>query len=368
MKPKRILVVGLSKNIGGIENLFINILNNKSINMTFDFLIFDSVCEYEDVLTRHNCRIYYCTRRGKNPLKSALVQRKIIIENGDKYEYIWNNISSASDILIYYLVKKYTNAKIITHSHGENFESDNFVVRFIHLFLHNLQNKYLGKKTDYYFACSEQAGRWLFPSCLENQILEIKNGIDVERFKFDLTTRKAVRENLGISDKLVLGHVGRLCRTKNQRFLIETLEEVVKYKQNVVMLLIGNGEDYTMLKNMVQKKNLEQYIRFLGARNDVHELLQALDVFLLPSLFEGFPLSIVEAQASGLNCIVSDTLTTDVDLTDSVKFISLDSNEGWENSIANIVLNQNRNEFTEKVKISGYDIKDTVKEIERYLT
>ncbi|MFJ8260433.1 glycosyltransferase [Rummeliibacillus sp. NPDC094406] len=369
MKKIRILVVGLSKSMGGIESLFINIVKFSSKNIKFDFLIFDSSCEFEKDLIEENCNIYYCTRRGTNPVKSALEQKKLFMEIGKRYDFVWNNISSASDILIYSLAKKYTDAKIISHSHGVNFESNNNLKRIIHLILHKFNTKSLIANTDYYFACSKLAGKWLFPTCSEDQIVEIKNGICVDNFKFDVSTRSLVRKNLGISDKFVLGNIGRLSKVKNQVFLIELMEQLVKENKDVMLLLIGSGEDYRLLNSMVIKKNLEQYVRFLGLRNDVNEILQAVDVFLLPSLFEGFPLSLVEAQATGLNCIISDTITLDVDLTNLVEFKKVESNlNEWKHCITTLKMDQYRSKYANKVKYCGYDIKDTVTFIERYLT
>ena len=169
-------------------------------------------------------------------------------------------------------------------------------------------------------ACSKEAGEWLFGN---TQFIVLNNGIDVSKYVFNQNIREEYRKILGFSDELVLGHVGRFSNQKNHNFLIDIFYEIIKINKKSKLILIGTGELENEIKEKVESLSLKEKVIFLGARADVNKIMQAMDVFILPSLFEGLPVVGVEAQASGLPCIISDTVSKDVKITDSVLQISL---------------------------------------------
>ena len=223
-----------------------------------------------------------------------------------------------------------------------------------------------------YFACSEHAGRWLFGNKEfdKGNVYILNNAIDVDKFKYDENVRKEVRKELGINDDtLVIGHVGRFVEQKNHRFLIDIFNEVHKEKANSILLLVGQGPLMAEIKEKVKKLGLEKSVIFLGQRNDVNRLYQAMDVFLFPSLYEGLGLVLIETQCSGCYCVASSEVPTIANLNKSIKFIPLKVNETeWAKEVikdANFRLKKsNINIFKEK----GFDIRYKSKElIKKYL-
>ena len=177
-----------------------------------------------------------------------------------------------------------------------------------------------------YMCCSELAGRWLFGNKEydNGNVYLLNNAIDLDKFKYDEKVRKEKRKELDISDDtLVIGHVGRFVEQKNHRFLIDIFNEVHKEEKNSILLLAGQGPLMDEIKEKVKKLGLEDNVRFLGQRNDINELYQAFDVFLLPSLYEGLPVVGIEAQATGLLCVFSDDMTKEIKILQSTQFLSL---------------------------------------------
>ena len=211
-----------------------------------------------------------------------------------------------------------------------------------------------------YMCCSELAGRWLFgdKEYEKGNVYLLNNAIDLDKFKYDENIRKEKRKELNISDDtLVIGHVGRFVEQKNHRFLIDIFNEVHKERENSILLLAGQGPLIDEIKEKVSGLGLNESVRFLGQRKDIDELYQAFDVFLLPSLYEGLPVVGVEAQATGLLCILSDDMTKETKVLDTTKFLSL--NQGAKKWADILLLNfknereNNRKEFTDK----QFDIK-----------
>ena len=180
-----------------------------------------------------------------------------------------------------------------------------------------------------YMCCSELAGRWLFGTKEfdKGNVYILNNAIDLDKFKYDENVRKEVRKELDIDDDtLVIGHVGRFVEQKNHTFLIDIFNEVQKENKDSILLLVGQGPLEDIIKQKVRRLGLENKVMFLGQRNDVNRLYQAMDVFVLPSLYEGLPVVGVEAQASGLKCIFSNKITQEIKLIFDTELISLEDN------------------------------------------
>lgn len=176
-----------------------------------------------------------------------------------------------------------------------------------------------------YCACSQCAGEWLFGrrAVQEGRVAVFHNAIDLERFGFDPDLREAVREEMGLQKSFVIGHVGRFCWQKNHDFLIDIFAEVYRQRKDAVLLLVGNGSLMDKMKKKVHRLKLDNAVRFLGVRSDVSQLYQAMDVFVLPSRYEGLGIVNVEAQAAGLPCIVSDRVPEEAKITENLIFFPL---------------------------------------------
>lgn len=215
-------------------------------------------------------------------------------------------------------------------------------------------------------ACSRAAADWLFGAQIPRDKIQImKNAIDVERFVFAPQLRTAARKKLGLEDQFVIGHIGRFTYQKNHEFLIDTFFKVKKQIPKAKLLLIGEGPLLHSTKEKVTARHLTDDVIFAGQRSDVPDLLQAMDVFCLPSRFEGLGIVLIEAQAAGLPCLVSPYIPEDGIITSLPQRIPLDS-EAWAEGILTIALERpSRENMLRDVSASGYNIKRQIKEIER---
>ena len=197
----------------------------------------------------------------------------------------------------------------------------------------------LPKYANAYYACSKAAAKWLFPSELveQNKVKILYNPIEVERYAFDSAVRAKMRSVLGFSEKdVVLGHIGNYVTAKNSAYLLKILQKTREKLPNAKLLLIGDGPDRLAVEAQAKEMQLFEHMQFLGIRDDVPSLLQAMDAFLLPSLFEGLPVSAIEAQVAGLKTFLSDRITDEVKLTDDCVFLDIENNgEAWANAIVN---------------------------------
>lgn len=219
-----------------------------------------------------------------------------------------------------------------------------------------------------YMCCSELAGRWLFgdKEYDKGNVYLLNNAIDLDKFKYDKVLRNKKRKELNINDDtLVIGHLGRFVAQKNHTFLIDIFNEIHKKNDNSILLLAGQGPLMDEIKMKVQSLELEKFVVFLGQIKDTDELYQAFDVFCLPSLYEGLPVVGVEAQATGLLCILSDDMTKETKILKETTFMTLsDSPEIWANTIINKLSSHKRIDTSKEITKNGFNIKEKANELE----
>lgn len=216
--------------------------------------------------------------------------------------------------------------------------------------------------TTHKFACGREAAKTLFKN-MEDVII-LKNAIDLEKFQYNDEIRKEMRRELNINNELVLCNIGRLTAQKNQMFLIEIMNQLVKHDQNVKLLIIGFGELEQQLKQKVAEYNLADKISFLGTRADIEKIYQCSDIFVLPSLKEGLPLVCIESQTSGLKTIVSDNVTDEVEITPIIKYLPITDTEVWVKEILDLKEDYERKDYKEEIRKNGYDIKLEAKRLD----
>ena len=250
--------------------------------------------------------------------------------------------------------------KIVVHSHSPA----------EHESLHHLAAKmrYAGALKKYptdYLACSKSAAAWKYPRKIaENKTIIIKNGIDLELYRPNDAIREEVRKKLGIAETTkVIGQVGRFSHEKNHEFSVKLLKQLLDRGNDVKLLLLGDGELRNDIERLVAESHLESFVLFTGNVTDVSGYMQAMDVMILPSLYEGLPLTGVEAQAAGLPLVVSSGVSEEINISGDVKRISLDSIEEWIRTIENAAVK--RKDYSEILRGKGYDIMQTVYEIRK---
>lgn len=218
------------------------------------------------------------------------------------------------------------------------------------------------------FMCGEESGKWLYGDKNKSRFIMLNNAIDAAVYSFDASKREEMRRQLGLTGELVVGHVGRFNPQKNHPFLLDIFAALLKKEPDAVLLLVGGGADMPKIQAKVQELGIAERVRFLGVRSDVADLMQAMDVFVFPSLYEGLGIALVEAQAAGLPCVVSDTIPHEAYLTDLVDPEKLSApEEKWAEKILSMRAVP-RTDRHEEIAAHGFDIStEAVKLQEFYL-
>lgn len=264
---------------------------------------------------------------------------------------------SSAGITLEALISKAARVKsIITHSHNS---------RGNHQVFHKILRPVLAKTSDVHLACGKLAGKWMYES---EEFTIIPNGIDTERYQFDEQSRSELRREFSVLDnELLIGHVGGFNAVKNQVFLVRLLHNIVSKGHNdVKLMLIGRGSMQDCVKKEAERLGVANMVIFTGQRQNIPQLMMALDVFCLPSLYEGFPIVAVEAQATGLPIIVSSSVSQEISITTLVKYLPINQGtELWEDAILSMRNKTGvRTEYAKIVRDAGYDIRNSAKELE----
>ena len=367
MKEIRVLqVFGEPLSNGGQESFLMNMYRNMDKNkIIFDFFT-PYYCDNESMkkeLESTGSKVFIYNGRflGEGNKKDL---RKNVKEFFEKNYYDIVHIHSGSTYALMYISKmarKSGAKKVIVHSHCGGFK--NFKYRIIKL----ISTPYLLKYPTDYYACSKLAAEWKFPKKIikEEKYTILKNAVDTNKLYFDEHTRNETRKKLNIEDKFVIGHIGRFSLQKNHDFLIDIFNEIQKKKNNSVLMLIGTGDLQETIKEKIDKLGLSNKVLMLNLRKDIQELLNAMDVFVLPSFFEGLPVVGVEAQATGLQVFTSTGVTKELPIEELSYYYALeDGNEKWAEKIIKESNNFIRKNTTELIKASGYDVKIAAKKME----
>lgn len=362
-KIKVIHVLGKLQ-MGGAETLVMNIYRNiDRSKIQFDFIVHgDEIGDYEEEILKMGGKIYRVPKyKGYNHFEYKK-SWNIFFREHPEYKIIHCHIRSTASIILK-IAKKY-DLKTISHSHstsnGTGIKS--IIKRFF--------QKSICKNADFLFACSENSGKWLYGNFwdLKNKnCILINNAIDSTKYIYNSDIRNKVRNKLKINNKIVLGQVGRLEKVKNHEFSLFILSELLKYNEDFVLLIVGEGSLKNNLLDKVNLLSLNNNVIFLGNRNDVNELMQAMDIFLMPSFWEGLPLSLIEAQASDLPCIVSENISAGILDKNLIKKIDLNNIDEWINEINGLYLHKrcdNHNLIVNK----NFDITKNVEIIESLYT
>ena len=265
---------------------------------------------------------------------------------------------SSSAVLLEVVIAKIAKVnRIVTHAHSTGGN---------HPFIHRLLRPLINILADVKLACGDNAGHWMYGE--HAKFVVIPNCIDTKLYCFNKTVRDEVRKEIGSdSEEIVIGHVGYFQEVKNQSFLLDIMKSLsINSEKKYKLLLIGLGPMKEMIEDECKKLGLSENVLFLGNRNDVCRLMMAMDVLCMPSLFEGFPIVAVEAQASGLPVFVSKNVSKEIGITDLVYFISINEGPGpWVNALEKLVIsNEARNLYADKVKEAGYDIRHSAEMLE----
>lgn len=359
-KPIRVAHVMGKMISGGVESVVMNYYKNiNKDKVQFDFIIDEDSTHipYEEIESMGG-RIFLVP-----PYQNIHSYIKTLqnIFKSEKYKIVHSHLNALS-VFPLYAAKRANIPVRIAHSHSTSNKKE-----WKKNILKNMLKPFSKVNATHYFCCSELAGRWLFGDKTYDaeKVKLINNAIEIDRFIYNEKIREEIRKEINVENKLVIGHIGRFVEQKNHIGLLEIFYEIQKKNKEAVLLLVGDGPLINVIKEKVKSFNLQDNIIFLGKRNDVNRLMQGMDIFLLPSLYEGLPVVGVEAQASGLLCIFSDSMTKETKIIESTKFISLSKSYSlWAKEILAAYEQHKRKDTKMEVINSNFEIKTESKKLE----
>ena len=352
--------------LGGVYALVNSVIRNKPAGLKLDIAC---IAEFENPdnvenLKRLGTDVYYIGTSGglwKRPRAYYGNALRLLREGG--YDCVHIHGDLAYLLLIFARAARRAGVgKIILHSHAAGIDGG---FRRLKAALHRAcQGALLRNATDF-AACSDRAAAWMYPGMDVNRVVMIRNGVELERFAFNPVTRARIRGELQLKDAFVVGHVGRFVYQKNHEYLLDAFAAIRRRVDNAKLLLVGEGILFDQTREKVERLGLEKDVILYGASYDVGGLMQAMDLFALPSRFEGLPVVGVEAQAAGLPVLFSDRVTRQAKLTEHVWFLPIDgaSADRWGEAAAAVAEGQgwDRAEGYEQVRRAGFTIQDTVR-------
>jgi len=361
----KILQVFGKLNRGGAETMLMNIYRKIDRNkFQFDFIIHTKEkCDYNDEIEKLGGKIYSIPRyKIYNHFQYKKAWKNFFAQHPE-YKIIHSHVRSTASIYLK-IAKKY-GLKTVAHSHST---SSGKGIRAI---IKNILQYRIRFAADCFLGCSQEANRWLFGKKIANskKCMVLKNGIELNKFLFNTETREKIREKLGVKEnEILIGHVGRFVKVKNHSFLIKVFKKYYNdVNNNTKLLLIGDGCLKEKVSKKVKKIGLEKQVIFKEKITNVQDYYNAMDIFVFPSLFEGLGIVLIEAQLSGLNCIISKNIPEEAIISKNVKRINEFNVNQWVNAIKFDIQKCNNREMLEKKgRKENYDINYTTKQIEKF--
>lgn len=364
----RILNITTAFQAAGIESFIMNMYHYiDRTKVQFDFMVMRDEKEfYDDEIAELGGKKYTINVAEKNTLIRVFKESIQLYKFLKNHQYQIVHIHYTTPLRAPYLLaaKKAGVPVRIYHSHSAEVSGKSK----IKLIIYEYFRKHITDWATHMFACSEAAARWMFSEDILNkkEFKVIYNGIDIKRFRFNEKDREEIRKKLKIDGNYVLIHTGRFLEQKNHRFVIEVFKNVKKRYPQTKLLLLGEGDLVDEMKELVESYQLTSDIIFMGVQADVQKFLSAADCYIMPSFYEGLPVAAIEAQCSGLPCILSENITREVKVAKNVEFLSLnDSIDQWCEQVLSYRYVMRR-DCSEDIIISGYDIQEGAKMLQEF--
>lgn len=359
----RMLHIVGSMSPSGIGNFIMNIYRHiDREQVQFDFIVHEHRdVSFDEEIQSLGGKLYYVTRKSVSPIKNFREIRKVVKEG--HYQIVFRH-TDTSTVALDLLACKLGGAKRrIAHSHSTSTGNKK---------MHKLFQPMLNMLVTERFACSHDAAKWLYGEKKYNkkQYEVIWNGIHIPQFVFSMEKRRRIREELCVGETYVFGHVGNFLPVKNHLFMVDLFAEIHKKNPNTKLLFVGDGALRTQIEARIIQQGISEAVILAGVRNDTDVLLQGMDVFFFPSNYEGMPIALVEAQAAGLPCLVTEVITDDVIVTDHVMKMNLSQPiEEWADAALRLAkegfAEGNRRDTSQEIARGGFDVRDLAKRYER---
>lgn len=354
-----ILQVVWGLNVGGAETFLYNVLSKlETEKYHVDFVIQDEKIKNKkiyELCKQNKWDIYKVPPFNKNLYAYIKAMKKIM---SHQYDVVHVHMNALINIIPVILAKK-RNIKIIIHSHNSKNNLGGKIAEIIHLF----NRKMLGRINTINLACSKPAGEWMYG---DRDFILLDNAIDIEEYKYNEEERNLIRKKYGIQDKTVIGHVGRFVEAKNHEYILQVFKKYTHKNGDSVLMLVGDGPLKESIVNLADKLNISDKVIFTGEKQNTRGFYSTFDSMLFPSIYEGLPFVLVEAQASGLPVVVSNRVTKEIDLTANVQFLPLDSKmEDWVLALDKRLVPEERLKCAGKMKETKYNIDFTVDAVKK---
>ena len=357
MEPIRVLCVFARLDRGGAENMCMNLyraMDKQKVQL--DFIKHTSQkCDFDDEIVSLGGRIYNAPKYSVVNHIQYIKWWRTFFRKHTEYKLIHGHYFTLSHV--YFKVAHEFGLHTIGHSHSEKPP-----IHSIKFWLKRHSIRWIEKESDFCLACSYAAGKYLFP---HKKFYILNNAIDAKQFRWNKETANQIRSGFGIrNDYLVIGTCGRFFRQKNPFGILDIFYEVYKLNKKAVLLWVGDGEMRPQIENKIRKYDLDNCVILTGVRSDVNDIMQAMDVFILPSLWEGLAVVSIEAQAAGLPCYFSESVTKECCITDLCHYLPIDKPNKWAEEILSCQMI--RKDMTAEIKNAGFDISVTSKWLEQF--
>lgn len=365
MNKIKVLHFTIANSGGGITKYALRIWEhiNKD-EFQCDFATMSKKLDFANELVSQGCKIHYISTYSEiDPVKFEAEIDKILDEG---YDVLHLHTGWWRGFNIENIAKKKKVPKVIVHAHNTDIHIPIGMTRDEARQLHySWQRRVTPDIATDFWACAKNAAKWLFGNNIPDELIKIiPNAIELDKFYYNEEIRVKYRKEMNISDNYVIGMIARFQYQKNHSFAIHFFEKLVCQVNNAILLLIGIGELENEIQNLIKEKNLVDKVVFLGLRADVAELLQAMDLFILPSKFDALAQTAVEAQATGLKCIVSDVFPEEAKITDNIQMLNLDE-DLWVREAVKWSKGYQRFDTRKEMRDRGFDITEQIRVIEK---
>lgn len=329
----------------------------------FDFATCSPRLDFEQEIIDQGCKVHYISCYAEQDAERFCQELRDILLQG--YDAVHLNTSWWKSFYAEKASREAGIKIIIVHAHSTFVDIQDAQQREREFAEHErLRSCFTADMATHFLSCSAEAADFLFGAQIpRNKISMIHNAVDLRRYSYDEQRRFTVRNAFRLNNKFVIGNIGRMSYAKNQLFLVECFYEVQKKAANAVLLLVGNGELESNIREKIEKYGITDKVILTGTVENTEDYLQGMDVFALPSRFEGLPCVLIEAQAAGLKCIAGAAVTKEAKITDNVMFVELEK-EKWVDAILYYAQGYNRIKADEQIREAGYDIRDEIKVLE----